>query len=846
MQYGLLGPVEVLRDGEPVDLGALKQRALLTLLLINANEVVSTDRIIDELWGDGAGRDRQKALWPVVSRLRAALEPDREKRGEGSILLSGPPGYVLSVDPNDIDATRFEALTTEGRGLLETDPAAASLVLSEALGLWRGHALEEFMYEAFAEAEVARLEELRIAALEDRIDADLRAGRARELIGELESLVRQHPARERMTGHLMLALHRSGRQGDALRAFGTYRTHLSEELGLDPPPEITRLEERIVLDDPELRQVDAVRALAGRPEPGLSVRGYELREQIGSGAMGNVYRAFQSAVGREVAIKVIRPELANDPSFIRSFEAEAQLIARLEHPQIVPVYDYWREPDSAYLVTRRFERGSLRDVAESGALTPEAAADVVSQVGAALAAAHRQGVAHGDLKPENVLIDADGHAYLADFGMSWSNGGADGFVAPEQLAGAEASTLADVFSLGRLAAYAFRGAGADVPAAVDRATAESPGGRFPDVDSFLAALTEVAGPSLDAPPILLANPYRGLHAFDESDAERFFGRERLIERLLARLGHRGPQGRFVAVVGPSGSGKSSVVRAGVVPALRHGAVPGSDRWFIATMIPGRHPFEALEEALRSIAVHPPADLLEKLSTEGIAPAVEALSADPSAQIVLVIDQLEELFSLATPHEADRFMAAVADAAADRRSSVKVIATLRADFYDHPLRHGAFGELVRLGTEVITPMNAQELERAITGPAAALGVSFESGLVAAIAADMAGEATALPLLQYALTELFERREGVTVTAAAYQQLGGGLGRPGATGGWHLRGTRRRRAEPGPRRVPEIGDPERRWRRHPAPSTPRRARRCRAPRRGSGSRRIRAPSARDLRP
>lgn len=172
----------------------------------------------------------------VVSRLRTVLEPDRKKRTEGTILLSRPPGYLLSVDPDDIDAVRFEAMCTEGRALLDPDPATASLVLAEALGLWRGHALEEFMYEAFAEAEVARLAELRLTALEHRIDADLRIGRARDLVGELESLVRRHPAREQMTAHLMLALHLSGRQGDALRAFGAYRQHLADELGLDPPP----------------------------------------------------------------------------------------------------------------------------------------------------------------------------------------------------------------------------------------------------------------------------------------------------------------------------------------------------------------------------------------------------------------------------------------------------------------------------------------------------------------------------------------------------------------------------------------------------------------------------------
>lgn len=786
VQYRLLGSLEVERDGEVVDVGGYKQRALMALLLINANKVVSTDRVIDELWEDGDAKKRQNALWVGISRLRGALEPDRPKRSDGTILVTQPPGYVLTIDTEDLDATRFEALATEGRSLLETDPTSASLVLGEALALWRGHALEEFTYEPFAGPEIERLEEMRLAAVEDRIDADLRSGRSRELVGELESLVRQHPLRQRLVGHLMLALHLSGRQSDALRTFGAAKDHLADELGLDPSPALSKLEERIVLDDPTLSASYATRSLTGRAEPGLTVRGYELREQIGEGATGTVHRAFQPSVGREVAIKVIRPELANEPNFIRRFEAEAQLIASLEHPQIVPVFDYWREPDSAYLVMRSFEHGNLTEALERGPLATDAAVQILSHIGGALRAAHRRGVVHGDVRPENILIDDDGNAYLAGFGISTGASDApsdDPFVAPEQHTTGP-TERSDQFAFAAVARAALSGAvGGDglldaplvgPPAEIiDNALAVDPDDRFPDVAAFLEAMAAAFDePVVDHDDVGdLDNPYRGLRAFSERDAGAFYGRERTVERLVNRLGDTGPRGGFVALVGPSGSGKSSVVQAGLVPAMRDGAIAGSERWFVVSMTPGSHPFEALDDALRSVAVRPPGNLLEQLTTGGLAGAVRSLTADPSAQTVIVVDQFEELFSQGSAPDAEAFMRALAEVVNDRASGIKIVITLRADFYDHPLRHETFGELLRVGTEVITPMNAQELERAITAPAAELGVSFESGLVALITADMVRQSTALPLLQYALTELFDRRSGRVITAEAYEEVGG---------------------------------------------------------------------------
>lgn len=334
-----------------------------------------------------------------------------------------------------------ERLLGEGRQLSSANPAKAAEVLREALALWRGPAFEDFQFESFARNEIARLEELRLEAVGARIDADLRLGQSRELASELEALVRLHPLREEFTGQLMLALYRSGRQAEALRAYQLLRTNLVEELGIEPSAPLRDLEDGMIVGGEHLDHHSPARSPVGvdlidmplesdqgdpgmDPRAGLTVRGYELHEQIGQGSVGRVYRATQTSVGREVAIKVIRPELANDPAFIRQFEVEAQLIAQLEHPHIVPLFDYWREPDAAYLVMRLMKGGHL-----SGLIRDEIdvrqVVSILDQVSEALQSAHMAGVAHGDIKPDNLLIDVAGNAYLSDFGIAVRHGEAD-------------------------------------------------------------------------------------------------------------------------------------------------------------------------------------------------------------------------------------------------------------------------------------------------------------------------------------------------------------------------------------------------------------------------------------
>ncbi|MBZ0303021.1 MAG: WD40 repeat domain-containing protein, partial [Anaerolineae bacterium] len=273
------------------------------------------------------------------------------------------------------------------------------------------------------------------------------------------------------------------------------------------------------------------------------------------------------------------------------------------------------------------------------------------------------------------------------------------------------------------------------------------------------------------------NPYQGLKAFEETDAANFFGRETLIDALLTKLRQQQPGEHFLAVIGPSGSGKSSVVKAGIIPRMRHGTLPGSSNWYVIEMEPGVHPLEELEAALLRIAVNPPPSLLTQLKedTRGLLRAARRALPDDKSELFLFIDQFEEVFTRAADkEEVEHFLNSIVTAATDEASRLRVIITLRADFYDRPLLYPAFGDLVRRFGEVVLPLTPEELERAIVGPAKRVGVTLESGLINHIIADVSQQPGALPLLQYALTELFERREGRVLTTQVYQDIGGALG------------------------------------------------------------------------
>ncbi len=927
MEVRVLGAIELVDTGQRLEIGGQKQRTVLALLIANAGQPVSTDRLIEGAYGDDAPDGARRSVQTYVSNLRSQL---------GDMITSVSSGYVFQAIDTFIDAERFGELVESGRNKLAVDPAAASDELVEALALWRGHPYADVDARGEIDAEIARLAELRLVALESKVDADLAAGRDRELIAELDALTTEHPFRETLHAQHMLALYRTGRQAEALRSYGRLREQLAEELGVDPSPRIRDLEQRILEHDPELllsprsavrrravlvidltvAAVDSLenpdersrvlneldrtiersianvdgalsvqqgtatyatfdqmrtaldvaeainraaprangapvlrfgldlgdveedpnggvagpaviraaglvaaahpgqillsaeaQAAAALDSTGGSVLkalgehaisrlenletvhqlvldglptefpelltdaeppslpnalagapGYELREEIGRGLFGTVYRAYQPSVGREVAIKVINPELANSTGFIRRFAVEAQMISRIEHPNVVPLHDFWRGPDAAMLVMRLMRGGNLAEWARRTDVDRAAGLRLIDQIGGALATAHALGIAHADVQASNVLLNESGDFFLSDFGIATD----------DPRLGSGRGQQDDVAAFAAMVAQV-------VPAVAfvegEISLLESAGrGEFANAATWLETWRRDAGLAAESPTYTPSrNPYKGLAAFGELDAPDFHGRGAAVSDLVGAIANR----RLIAVVGPSGIGKSSVVRAGLLPALRGGASPGSERWLIAECLPGAHPFERLVSSLIRVASSVPHDLEAQLRSDarGLVKAVERY-LPLGTQLLLVIDQFEELFTL-THDEATRqaFLDLLTTACEDSSSPIRVVLTIRADFFDRPLLDPSFGELMSAGTVPISAPTDAELRELIAQPAVGLGVDFEPGLAERMVADLHGESGALPLVEFALTELFEQRESDQLTLRAYEAAGG---------------------------------------------------------------------------
>lgn len=514
MDFRILGPIEARRNGMPVELGAPKQRALLAILLLHPGEVVSSDRLIESIWGEHPPRTASHSIQAYVSELRQAFD------GESNILVTRRPGYALDVAADHIDARRFEQLVGEAAKKLDHDPSEAARIVGEALTLWTGTPLGEFEYEEFARRDIEHLEEVHRRAASILAAGLVAQDRSVDAIPLLRDAAAADPLAEDVQRLLMIALYRDGRQAEALRSYRMYRRMLAQETGLEPSPELAKLEEQILLRDPDLGSV---------PEPG-----------------------------------------------------------RLE---------------------------------------------------------------------------------------------------------------------------------------------------------------------------AVRNPYKGLRAFGERDAADFFGRDDLIERLVDAC--RQP---MTVVVGPSGSGKSSVVRAGLIPRLRQ-ASPG--RLIVVTK-PGHHPFAELEIALSgsfpNAAVH-----IDPEDDQGVLRTVTPLL--PPAGMLLVVDQFEEAFALADDDMRRSFLANLVSLAGDVSARIGVLLTIRADFYDRPLLYPDFAESFAGNVVNVLPLTPAGIEAATVEPAKQVGLDVAPELVAQLVAEVSDRPGALPLFQYTLTELFERRSGPLLTLQDYDRVGG---------------------------------------------------------------------------
>ncbi len=757
MHYRVLGPVAAERNGVRIPLGGPQQRRLLGVLLSRRAQVVPVSTLVEALWADGSEpRSADRSILTYVSRLRAALGDDR--------LETFPTGYRLAAE--SLDSTDFEGRLAAAETL---PPDRAVTAYDEALALWDGEPYGEFAREWWALPEGARLAELRTVARESRAASLLALGRP-GVVADLERLVADEPLRERPVSLLIQGLNAAGRAPEALAAFTAFRRRLVEETGLDPSRAVTDLVAQIAAGD--------VAAMG----PGQALRGYVLHEQIGRGEFGLVYRATQPATQRPVAVKVIPPDVAGSADYIHRFETEARTIAHLEHPHVLPLYDFWREPGGAYLIFRYLSGGTAREnLVAGGPWSLPRVSRLVEEVGGALLAAHAAGIVHRDVCLANILLDEHGASYLADFGIALA-GGVDDPVNDLRALAECVHELVTGSARRRGSRTRPRDTGLTPlpggPPGLDRVLRRAHDGSYQSVAEFIVswraatgnrdgALSDVSSDAhrtIDSArrneALTLArgagsNPYCGLRAFDESEARSFFGREAATTDLLAKVEHL----RLVTIVGSSGSGKSSLARAGVVPALRaRGTVT-------TVMTPGPRPSASLEAALLEVAGSAEGDLLATLSVQGL---------------VLVVDQLEELWTRCDEEGRTAFLGRLGAMLAREPGpgGLHVLVTVRADLFDRPLSEPTLSALIGPGTYPLPALTATELDDAVRRPAQRAGVFIEDAVATSLVVETAGRPGILPLLQFTLAELFDARVDGRISEESLTDLGsltGALGR-----------------------------------------------------------------------
>ena len=715
MQVRVLGPLQVCRDGRVWSPGGPKERRLLAILVIRLGQVVSVDALAEALWDGAPPRSAVKSVQAHVTRLRAALAPAGP---EGNAIRTVAPGYQLVLDRAAVDAYAFMDLIRQARQAVEDGMAEeAERQLAEALALWRGEPYGAFGQHEFFAAEARRLEEMRLAALELQLAAGLTLGRHADLVTDAQALCAAHPLREQLWVHLVTALYRCGRQGEALAALGRVRALLVEELGADPGIELRTLEQQVLRQDPQLAVPSGRRAVepplppeldpAGRPFFGRAEELAWLQdawtEVTASGRSRLVVIAGPAGSGRTRLVAEFATRLRGQGVTVHygGLGAGLAILDDLDDRSVplvgaqigggpmlcVATYD----PSQA---TAALRRRLLATEHEERALAPLDRADVAQIV------ARVAGTVDAELEEEVTRA-------------------AGGWPGPtERLA----SRLVEERSARRVVAAV----GQARPASRVLAAART------EVTAGVRDLARVRARHGDARsgPDRVACPYKGLARYEQGDALLFHGREDLVARLCARL----VDTVFVAVAGPSGAGKSSLVRAGLLPALAAGVLPG------------------LTDARQYLLT--PSNPLPVLDT----PAV------------VVVDQFEEVFTTMTDEAArDGYLDELTGLA--DRSETRIVVVLRGDFVGACAAHARLAELVGDGTVLVGPMRPEEIRQVVELPANQVGLQAEPALVDAIVSDMEGAPGALPLLSTALVQVWQGRSDGTLSMVAYHRAGG---------------------------------------------------------------------------
>ena len=797
------------------------------MLALRANRTVAADELIDGLWADHPPASAAKNLQSYVSELRKALASD----GAGASIVTRGRGYELRVAEEAVDALRFEDLVEEAAR--QPTGAGANGLAGAALELWRGAPLADVASEPFAAPEIGRLEELHMRAIELAIDAELAAGRHAEVVARLEALIAEEPLRERLHAQRMLALYRDGRQSEALEAYHEARAALIEQIGVEPGPELKRLQEQILAQDPALEAPPPAVELPIQLEGGSPLLAGREREldwlrrrwaRAREGRIACVMVWGPAGIGKTRLVGELAAEVQQEGAAVLyaggGEVAEAALATVAEagtgHRPTLLVFDYADDAPPSVL-----------EAAAALARAPEGRPLMVcvlhhdEQGPPAFAGLLESGVA------ERLRLDPLNEDATAEIAALYAP--AEGVAMPLETLIVESAGVP--LRIHRAADEWARAEAAErLVTTAGRAMSERPGLRTTE--------TELAGSVVDlqlvrerrafyvpdAPPgpsERLICPYRGLAPFDAAHAEYFFGRERLVAELVARL----VGSTLLAVVGPSGSGKSSAVRAGLLPALADGVVPGSEHWRRAVMRPGARPLAELSRAL--------ARAVPEAGDEGAAPWIaDALERLPDGErLVLLIDQFEEAF-VACRDQAEReaFFDALVEGAGDPDERLVVVLAIRGDFYARCAEHAELSTLVSANQLLVGPMRRDELRRAIELPARRAGLRVEPRLVSALVGDVAEEPGGLPLLSAALVELWQRRDGRSLRYGVYERSGGVSGAVARLAEHAYQRLSSGRAAPG---APDAAAPRRRRRRagggvRPPPRSPRRARA--RPRRG----------------